>query len=202
MANCATDICNMALLRVGAKRINDYNDSTDTKPEAVYCRLFYEPTAKALMRSHFWTFARGRVQLSQDTVDPDFEYEYQYHLPNDCLRKIIVYDGSTAPDGRCFSSYTIEGDKLLTDEATCYLQYVKWVSDVGSWDALFVQVMVLELAKRLVIPLSLDLKLKEDIDKELTPLMRYVRAMDREESENIGVDELRRWQDGRYSDVA
>lgn len=204
-----TEVCNMALARIGARRINDYGDPSDNKLEALYCRLFYEQTAKALMRSHWWRFAKHRVQLSQDTNTPDFQWDYAYHLPNDFLRLIIVYDGSDLPGGRTYTSYELEGKRLLIDESTVYLKYIRWVSDVPSWDALFVEVMVLKLAQKLVIPLSQDVaKLKQDIDNELygrggrPGLMSKVRAMDRQEAEQIGRTELRTFQDAPVSDSA
>jgi hypothetical protein len=197
-----TEICNQALARIGAKRINDFGDSSDNKTEALYSRLFYEQTAKALMRSHFWRFAKDRVQLSQDTVTPSFQWTYQYHLPSDFLRAMLVYDGSDAPDGHTYYTYELEGDKLMTTESTVYLKYIKWVSDVPSWDSLFVEVMVLMLAKKVAMPLTQNVKLKEDIERELEMWMRRVRAMDREEGETIGRYDLLTWNDARYSDRA
>lgn len=200
MSESSTSICNMALARIGAKRINDYGDASDTKLEAVYCRLFYDHTAKALMRSHLWRGSKSRVQLSQNTTDPAFKWSYSYALPNDFLRLIRVYDGSDLPGGATYTSYELEGKNLLTDEATCYIEYIKWVSSEGEWDSLFIEVLVLQLARKLIIPLSLDVKLKQDIDKDLAPLMRQVRALDRQEGEHIGRDELLTWRDARYSD--
>jgi len=198
-----TDVCNQALARFGAKRINSYDDATDKKPEAIYCRLYYEQTAKALIRSHWWRFAKHRVQLSQDTTDPAFQWTYAYLLPSDFLRKVMVYDGSDLPGGRTYTSYELEANRLLIDESSVYLKYIRWVSDVPSWDPLFTEVMVLELAKKLVVPLSQDVtKLKPDIDKDLEILKRRVRAMDRQEQEQIGRAELKTWADARSSDSA
>lgn len=197
-----TSICNMALARIGAKRISDYDDSTDTKPEAIYCRLYYEQAAKALQRSHLWRFARHRVQLSLDTTDPVFEWTYAYLLPNDFLRLIAVYDGSDFPDGRTYESFELEGARLLIEEDTVYLKYIRWMSDVTTWDPLFTEVMVLSLAKKLVIPLSQDTDIKADIDKDLEILSRRVRAMDRNEAENIGRTDLKTWNDARCTDIA
>lgn len=198
----STSISNMALARFGAKRITDFGDSTDTKPEAVYCRLFYTQTAKALMRSHLWRFARHRVQLSQDTEDPAFEYTYAYTLPNDFLRHILLWDGSDLPGGRVYTSYDIEGDRVLIDESTVYLKYIRWMESPASWDPLYIEVMVLQLAKKLCMPLSQDVEIKADLDRDLEPLMRKVRALDRQEAEHWGRDELKVWLDSRYSDTA
>ena len=208
-----TSICNQALARIGSKRINDYNDTTDTNTPAIYCRLFFEQTAKSLIRSHLWRFARGRVQLSQDSETPAFQWSYQYILPSDFLRHILLYDGSDLPEGRTYVSYEIEGNRLLIDESEVYMKYVKWVSDVGKWDSLFIEVMILMLAQKLVMPLAGAGKeaqaLKADLDRELYGSRRYgtrglmsqVRALDRMEAEHIGRDELRTWREARMSDI-
>ena len=215
MAVGPTEICNMALARIGSKRISDYSDNTDTEKPAIYCRLLYEQTAKALMRGHLWRFARSRAQLSQDTTDPVFQWDYAYHLPADFLRHILIYDGSDLPEGRTYVSYEIEGKRLLIDESSVYMKYIRWVESPGDWDPLFIEVMVLQLASKLCVPLSgagkAGLMLKADIDIELygdrratgrRGLMPKVRAMDRQEAEHIGRDELKTWSDARFSDQA
>jgi hypothetical protein len=205
----------MALSRISAKRITDYNDPSETDKGAIYCRLHYEQTAKALMRSHLWRFARDRVQLSQDTIDPAFQWTYAYHLPADFLRHLLIYDGSDLPQGRTYVSYELEGKRLLIDESDVYMKYIKWVESPAEWDSLFIEVMVLQLASKLCIPLSgggkEGMALKAEIDVELygdrrrtarRGLMPRVRALDRQEAEHIGRDELRVWSDARYSDLA
>lgn len=214
MSESPTSICNMSLARIGGVRINDYSDNTETNKYAISCRLLYEQTAKSLMRSHYWRFARDRVQLSQDTVTPDFQWSYQYILPSDYLRIILLYDGSDLPQGRTYVSYEIEGQRLLIDESEVYMKYIKWVESPASWDPLFIEVMVLMLAQKLVIPLAGAGKeaqaLKDNIDQELwgnrrfgrRGLMSQVRALDRQEAEHVGRDELRVWEDARFSDIA
>ena len=202
MSNSPTSICNQALARLGAKRINDFDDASDTKLEAVYCRLFYEQTVRVLTRSHLWRFAKARAQLSQDTEAPEFQWAYSYSLPADVLRPIRIWNNSDQLDGETYYSHELEGMKLLMDESTVYLKYIRWVEEVPSWDALFADVMILSLAKKLVIPLSQDLKLKTDINNDLFPLMRQVRTIDRQEMEKFGRADLLTWRDARFSDIA
>jgi hypothetical protein len=201
MAESKTSVCNMSLARFGAIRINDFDDASEAGTSIIYCRLFFYQTAKALMRSHWWRFARHRVQLSQDPNTPDFQWNYAYHLPSDFLRHILIYDGSDMPQGRTYVSYELEGQRLLIDESEVYMKYIRWIEDVGAWDPLFIEVMVLQLAQKLCIPLTQDAKIKADIDDDLGPLMRKVRAMDRNEAEQVGRDELKTWNDARYSDT-
>jgi hypothetical protein len=201
MAESTTSICNQSLARLGGRRIANYDDATDTKLEAVYCRLFFEQEAKALIKDHYWPFAKKRVQLSETTA-PAWQWDHAFLLPNDYLRTIMVYDGSDNPQGRTHYSYEIEGNLLLTNETAVYLKYLRWVPDVGSWDPLFTEVFVSTLAKKLVIPLSQDTKIKADIDRDLFPLLRQVRAMDRQENESIGRADLKPWADARFTDTA
>lgn len=191
----------MALGRFGAKRINDYNDATDTVVEAIYCRLHYDQTRRALLRSHWWRFARARATLSTTTA-PAFQWTYAFTLPADFLRMIDVHDNSDNPTGSAVETYQLEGNVLMMDSSSCQLRYVRDVTNTGVWDPLFTEVMILQLARKLVIPLSQDFKLKQDIDEDLIPLMRTVKAMDRNEQLHIGRDDLKTWVDGRLTNIA
>lgn len=198
MANSPTSICNMSLGRIGAKRINSLEDTSETIAEAIHCRLHYEQTRNALQRSHYWRFNAARAILSEDTDSPDFEWDHQFFLPNDFLRFRSIWEDNTTPTSSTVFSFKIEGDLLLTDESEVNLRYSKLVTDVTKWDSLFVEVYILQLAKKIIIPLSKDIKLKKDIDDDLIPLMSKVRALDREEGDGVRRIELETWDDARY----
>jgi hypothetical protein len=191
----------MALARFGGRRINDFTDNSETSNEVIQCRIHFDLARRALIRSHPWGFARKRVQLSQTTT-PDFEWDYAYLLPVDCLRVIDVYDDSDNPTGATESSYAIENGRLLFNGSTCYLRYVRDVTDPAKWDPLFLDLFVLVLAQKLVIPLSQDLKLKQDIGNDIKEIMPAVRATDRNESIHLGRDALKPWREGRFSNTA
>jgi hypothetical protein len=190
----------MSLARIGAKRIADYDDTSEPNPETVYCRIFYEKTRDALLRSHLWRFAKARAALVCAGA-PVFQWDYKYPLPADFLRLISVYDDSDTVDGKPLDSYELEGNMLLIDSATCNLRYIRKVANPDDWDALFMEVYVLSLAKKLVMPLAQDLKLKFDTDRELAILMPKVRAMDRDEGRKIGRYALKLWRDARHTNI-
>jgi hypothetical protein len=196
-----TEVCNMALGRFGGKRINDYNDSSENNVPAIYCRLFYDQVRRALLRSHWWRFARARATLSQTTA-PAFQWTYAYLLPVDFLRMIDVHDNSDNATGSAVETYQLEGNVLMMDSSSCQLRYIRDVTLVGEWDPLFTEVMILELARKLVLVLSQDLKMKKDIDEELYVRMKTVKAMDRNEQLHIGRDDLKTWVDGRLTNIA
>lgn len=199
MSNNVTKICNMALGRIGANRINDYFDNSETLLEAIHCRLHYEQTRNALQRSHWWRMNKARAALSRDTATPDFEWDYQHFLPNDFLRMRIKYAANTLPDNGTLNSYSLEGKLLLSNDQDVKIKYSKVVTDVTKFDPLFVEVFILKLAQKLTVPLTISAEMKKDVDKELDELMPKVRALDREEGDTIRRAERSTWNDARFS---
>ena len=59
-----TQVCNMALGRIGAQQIADGLLDTEDSNHAIQCRLHYAQTRDALLRSHWWRFAKARVDLA------------------------------------------------------------------------------------------------------------------------------------------
>lgn len=179
-----TELCNMALARIGDKRINDFE--TDASTQGIHCRLHYEQTKKALLRSFRWNFASKRVALSEDSSTPLFEWDHQYLLPSDFLRLRFVYedDGVDTEDDR----FEIEGRKILTNYDTCNIKYIRDVTDPTEFDALFVELLVLRLAWKLINPLAGTNanSLKDDVKEELKEINRKAQAVSAQETNVAG----------------
>ena len=167
MAISETSIANLALSKIGALRIT--NIDTDTSISAQHCRAQYDITRDQLLRSHAWAFAVGRKSISADATTPDFEWDYQYSVPADCIRVLGIY-GTDYP-------YALEGEKLLTDASEIDLKYIKGITDPTKFDSLFVEVLVLQLAVNLAIPLSQDVNLAERAAGELMVKMKQARRI-------------------------
>ena len=198
MANSNTSICNLSLSDIGSKRINDFSDATESSMQAILCRLHFEPTRDALLRSYWWPFASDRATLSQDATDPDFEYGNQFKLPNDFLAMKSIYENRFSNEN--LRSYAIEGQRLLTNESTMEIRYIKKVTDPTKFDPLFVQVFVLQLDLKLIAGLAkTDSKLKADVKDSLKSLMPSVRAVSGQEANTIGTYELETWNNARYT---
>lgn len=198
MANSETSIVNQGLSIIGSLRINDLD--ADSSPQAIQARLHYEPTRDALMRSFRWRFAAARSQLSQDTVDPDFEYDNQFILPSDFMAiRSIFGDNFTATENTRFT-FAIEGERLLTNEDSVDLRYTKRVTDVAKFDPLFVKVLAVNLADEFIGGIAGgDKGIQAKIDRRLAVLMPKVRAMDRQETNTIGRNSHRTWVQARLS---
>lgn len=178
-----TRICNMALGRIGATRINDYTDTSESSTEAIQCRLHYAQTRNALLRSHSWRFARARAELSEDSTAPDFEWDNQFILPTDFFRFRSIYeeDGTTSKSRR----HAIEGQRLLTNLSEVSLRYIRKVTNPTKFDPLFVEVLVLRLALKMVPGVAgTETKgLERDIKEELLVLEAKAKAVNMDETD-------------------
>lgn len=231
-----TAICNMALGRIGAKRLAALD--TDDSPEAILCRLHYSQTRDALFRFFTWTFASTRLSLvdawataTAYTTDqyvwqssvlykcaiahtsgtfatdlaaakwtvystrPSFEWDYQYVLPSDYLRMIYNYseNESDLPNER----FTIESKKLLTNDDEALIVYIRQVTDPAEFDPLFVEILVLQLALKLINPIAGTgtISLKEEIKNDLKVLIPQAKAICRQETNTSGRND---WILARY----
>jgi len=196
-----TSICNMALGRLGSKRgtTGEMSDvETDTTVQGIYCRQHYEQTRNALLRSHLWQFATKRAVLAEPQSAVEFEYNYLFNLPSDYLRLRSIYEYSARFQ---YYKYAIEGFKLYSDESSINIRYIAKITDVDKFDPLFTEIFILRLARKLAMPLTQDPRLLESLDTELVPLMKSVRAMDRNEQNLIGRNEMNCWIESRHGNL-
>lgn len=156
----AVQICNLALQKLGAARINSL---TEDGRNARECNAAYELMRDAELRAHPWNFARARAQLAEDSTAPDFGFDHQYTLPSDFLR---LHPDSEVDD------WQIEGRKILTDDdAPLEIIYIKRVTDTAQFDALF----VVALANRLAMQLCE--KITQSNTKKAEALRDYVLSI-------------------------
>jgi hypothetical protein len=150
----------------------------------------YPQERDSLLRSHWWRFATKRATLSEDTDAPDFDWDNQFDLPNDFLRMKELYNTNY--------SYSLEGQKLLTDDSTAEIVYIARITDASKFDPLFVEVLALKLAIRLCMALSQDRLLMRELQNELVSLMARVRTIDRQETNTVGRADLNKWVDCKF----
>lgn len=207
-----TKICNMALGRIGAQRINDISDTSESSEGAIQCRLHYSQTRDSLIRSHWWRFARGRAILSANVTDePLGEWDNSYDLPVDFMAMKNPYEGVVSGETELMYTYSIEGKQILSNQDSMYIRYIKRVTDPTQFDPLFVEVLVLQLALKMIMPLAgagtkatiLRQELKEDLygTPRQKGLMSAVRQLDKEETNTIGRENQTSWNDARITGV-
>ena len=74
MATSSVDICNSALNIIGASNIISLDE--DSKAGRI-CKQRYPNVRDSVFRSHPWNCLVNRVQLTADTTNPTFEFQYQ-----------------------------------------------------------------------------------------------------------------------------
>jgi len=97
MADSKFDICNKALVLVGANIISSFSQNST---ESIVANQLYESTLEDLLTRCRWRFATKQVQLSKNTDNPDARYESSYALPSDAFMihtvtvsdNVIIYD--------------------------------------------------------------------------------------------------------------
>lgn len=171
MAN-QTEICNLALSRVGAGFIDDINE---VSVPAELCLLLYPIARDATLRDHDWNFARKRAAMATLDQDND-QYDYVYLMPADCLAVREIYNPNKGFKGdRIPFELGLDEDgsrvTILTDEYQAILIYTKKVTNASLFDSKFVDALAWRLASDLAQPLRGDIKLGQEF------LQQYARQI-------------------------
>jgi hypothetical protein len=149
----SVDICNLALdlLRQNEKVENIEDAESDTE---ALCARWYDVTRRSVLRAFPWNFARKRGILSLNATAPAFGYTNAYNLPNDYLELVFVGENY---DDDYETEYSVEGGQVLienSDGASLNVCYIWDITTVVKFDALFVDLLVAELAIRLANSLT------------------------------------------------
>lgn len=170
MSLTETDICNSALIKIGAQRITSLND--DSEP-ARLCKEQYPKVRDALLRSHPWNFCITREELAASTDTPVFGFDYQFLVPTNCLRVLEIdvddYD------------WQREGNYILTDSSTLKIKYIKKITDTSRYDSTFAEALATKLAADISYSLIQSVTLKDTLIKESDMAIRTARSFDAQE---------------------
>lgn len=164
------EICNLALARLGQTVFVESLDDPQSKNEDL-CALHYPMTRRRLLRGpRVYNFAKKLDTLTVSSlVVPAFGFSSAYKLPNDYLRLLtsgeIPVNGPIPPD-----NYDVVDGHIYTDSgdgSTLNLYYIFDQTVVAKWDAIFVNLMRLELARDMAYALTLKPSLVSALDDEL-----------------------------------
>ncbi len=193
MAISETGICNQAIMKVGAKPLIQRLGEDSENGRA--CITFYNSVRDAVLRSHPWNCAIHRTTITALAEAPDSDYDHQYQMPVTpwCLRVLQV---GTLRDQPVI--WRIEGRRILTNEGSPPIVYIKRITDTNEFDPLLVDVLVLKLAIKLSMPLSKDPRIQKALIEELEGIsLPEARSIDGQEGsvQQIQTDD---WITARY----
>ena len=159
MAATTTDIANLALSNIGARRLTALD--TDTSEEAKSARLHFTHQRDTLLRRHPWSFATRRAACTV-AATPASEWDAAWTLPADCVRLLRIVGESPANPERDFA---IEGRLILANghdaTATLPIVYISNAAAVTEWDPLFCDALSWLLAARIAQDVAHDPALVE-----------------------------------------
>lgn len=114
----------------------------------------YAQVRDATLRSRVWPFARKTATLSLSGQAAPYPWTYSYTYPADCIAIRNVNSAAVQPDinDPVPTTWTIADDStvgkvVLSNIQTASAVYTAQVTNPSQWDSLFVETMVLALAK-------------------------------------------------------
>lgn len=170
-----TSISNLALREIGTYRIEDFD--TDDSAEAEILRDVWDDVLRACLGRHEWRFAMKQAELQQGDT-PVARYDYSYRLPADYVRLSVVSDRDTMEPILDWDVIYTDGEPIpsvITNQATCYVEYVGEIEDPNAWASHFVEYFVAVLASRIASPLKSTIerqRLVEYAEKSALPMAR------------------------------
>lgn len=186
-----TEICNLALMRLGTGPIESLDD---TSKEARALKNCFELARDIVLRGHPWNFAGKRAALARLSAVPAFGYAYAFQLPVDQLRVLGLVDESGKIDPTL--DYQIEGNLLLTNQTSASIRYIEKVTDPGRWDALFCSALSARLASEVAYHLTGSAAMKKQMMNEYLVELGQARSIDAQENPPE-VYETNPWMDER-----
>ncbi len=113
-------ICSDALIMLGAKAITSFNDGTD---ESSVCDRLYPDIRDSTLMMYPWSFSMKKIALARLVTTPTSFWKYEYLLPGDRLGNPHSVRDSAAIGSFISAEWEIQGDKLLTNLETVYIDY-------------------------------------------------------------------------------
>lgn len=138
-----SEICNLALSRLGDKKTVENIDNPTTQTEKTFAK-WYDITRRAALRKMMPNFARVREVWAKSNYTPAFGYKNAYDYRSDCV-KILGIGNLDTPD----YDYVVEGNYLLSNgdyESGLPVRYVKDITDITKFDDNFIELFSLLLA--------------------------------------------------------
>lgn len=184
-------ICNLALTNLGKDNINALSEAS---AEARACNQLYEHARDTLLQAYPWRFAGKTQALAPLTNDKPGTWAYAYKLPNDCLKPRWVRPEYSltdpcpqTPQEEISNPYDIEGETIYCNLSPAFLRYTVRLTDPTKFTPLFVDALSWALTVRLAMPMTRDIKQRNDAIK--------LAQMARGEAETADANEVRSTSD-------
>lgn len=169
------DVFNMALSNIAARAF--VQSLTEDSNERKYCSANIDNAMESILEDHDWGFASSYENLAllkkyNDTVPPPKPWLYQYSYPTLCIKVREIVRLSDNDSEIPFKVDLSNDIKVIhTDIENAILRYTKRISNLALFSPRAVEALGWKLSTRIVIPLTHNLKLKQNAEQS------YVNAL-------------------------
>lgn len=157
-------IINVAMRRLGQEPIVSL---TEGSRAANLASPHYDELLPVMTRSNQWNWATKRVELARSARTPVSTFDYQFFMPADNLRTVVVSAsdlGVTDLDYKLAHDDT-DGDVLLTDSTQVFLTYVASITDPARMPPDFRYALSMAIARDLAYPLTSSAGIADRMDQ-------------------------------------
>lgn len=162
MAITQTDICNLAVARVGSELLTDVvADAASGVKAAQACLNAFDQVLKEVARAGRWNCLKTRATLDQlqdaptFAPKPEFGWDFSYYLPMNCVR-LIQLNGTFIETEARSQFFEIEGRLLLTNASFAQVQYIACKDCYDEWDPFLLDCVAVLLASKIAFALRQD----------------------------------------------
>lgn len=181
------DVFNMALSNIAARAF--IQSLTEDSNERKYCSANIDNAIESVLEDHDWGFASSYENLAllkkyNDAVPPPLPWLYQYSYPALCtkVREIVrLSDNDKEIPFKIDLSNDIK--VIHTDIQNAILRYTKRIS-LLLFSPRAIEALGWKLATRIVIPLTHNLKLKQNAEQSYVNALAEAKAADSNENVN------------------
>lgn len=190
MAYDQVGIVNLALGKIGVKRITNIDEDND---QAIRAKAAWDYIRDEVLETGEWKFAKTRIPLAQTTTEPLYHWKYAYFLPSDFLKLArgtkddpnvypigypwVIEAQPTTDRKILLINYDNSGNNLC-------INYIRRVSNYTKYTASFCGALAFRLAAELAIPLT------EGLKKFDAMIILYQRALRLAEGVDQSLDDL------------
>lgn len=159
---------------------------TEDSERARLVNALYEEVRDEVIRAAMWNCAKDRQVLASLATTPAFGWSFYHQLPSTCLRVVDVLSGDIRVE------HEIEGRKLMTDESSVNLIFLKKITDPNDMDSLFIGAYTAKLAAELAEPITGSRSLAEQMWQLYERKVREARTIDSQEGtvSNLDIQQL------------
>jgi hypothetical protein len=152
-------VVNESLSKIGDAQIEDLQAGDNT---SAFCNALLASSLRKLFGLHNWNCVKKRMTLSPLVDAPNFGYSYQFQIPEN-FSKIVSISSV---------DYSLEGDKILSNETILDLVYIFLPEDATSINpSILRSALVTCLAAMLAIPLAGSNSLANRLNSEFVAIV-------------------------------